>query len=1246
MNASMFRLKLFILSLFFLFCSVTLFAQKKYPGLLWEISGNGLTKPSYLYGTMHVSSKLAYHLSDSFFVALTNVHIVGLESNPDQWLKNMKTMGLLEQLNNPNVYANANFYKDAFTISVPDNQRYADILANDPDIINNLLYRNNTNKNDHEESTYIDLFIYKAGSKLDKKIVSLEDFKTSLIMASKGTIKNPNETYDENKAKIDFYKVQNDINDAYRSGDLDAIDSLSQLTYSTKNTQRYLIEERNIILAHNIDSVSKTGSLFAGIGAAHLPGKNGVIEILRQMGYKVRPVSNMATKKGDKQKEKIESLIKKWPATKHFSKDSLFSFDTYEEPVNIANLKGYSFSLATDMANGSYYIIARQMTYASVNNYSTEKMISKIDSLLYENIPGKIISKKNIVTSSGVKGLDIVNRTKPGDFQRYHIYFTEAELIVFKMSGKGNYINGQEANRFFSSIKFAPAKTETTHSFSPSTKGFSVSVPAIYKYNANKRNGEQGLAEELYAYDSNLKNTYGVMHYIYHDFNYLEEDTFELNILCSNTLKNFGYLSNTSRDLSREQNLPCINFTGTNNDLNKTLHGKLFIKGVHYYLVYALTDKANPKPSDFLSSFKLTDFKHINEMKPVTDHEFAFVVADEMVPEDKNQLQDALADFYSQIQKEKDSKRISNSFSFDSKSKSYYSPSSGEHVNIDYQKYNDYDYRDSLTYWDDMLKQVNFNSTFIISNPVISKSGKIQTMELILKDTASSNIIKRKYILKDGLLFCLSAVCDSSIGTTGWADGFLKSFKHKDTLFTKPIFENKVPTLLKDLTSSDTTIKYAAKQSLTSVSIDKKFSKYVIDFIKSAEFFKLDEESRALLLVNGGTLEDEHIIPVYKNLYDHYQDSSYMQICMIKGLSFLKTQNSYNTIYELLKNKTPLTGSEENITDVFSSFYDSLKLCSGYFPGLFSLTSFEEYKTPLYKLFSDLLIRDLIPPAKYQANLPNLLTEAGNELKRYNTSANKSGKNSNAYDAEQEAIRIAEYLSNMYGAQGFDEKDYPGYNTMIENHAVILAPFYQSNPGVKQYFDKLFKIKNVQTLLNIYLIAAKNKIPVNDTTWKYFSNLNETRLKTYNELNRLKLSEKFDKTHLSQADFCRTSIESSIAYEDRLEYQENSSLKQKVKPDSISFLKKVAVKNNRDEGFIYIFNRTNSKTQNKSLAYAFVKKQNDDRITTQIDIIDINRLIDIGTSTDETISALCSEFYYKHRLRYSPETNYSQQSEY
>src|SRR6186713_1410087 len=70
---------------------------KKYPSLFWEITGNGLVKPSYLFGTMHVSSKMVFHLSDSFYYAMKNVDAVALELNPDVWQGQMVHMDRLKQ---------------------------------------------------------------------------------------------------------------------------------------------------------------------------------------------------------------------------------------------------------------------------------------------------------------------------------------------------------------------------------------------------------------------------------------------------------------------------------------------------------------------------------------------------------------------------------------------------------------------------------------------------------------------------------------------------------------------------------------------------------------------------------------------------------------------------------------------------------------------------------------------------------------------------------------------------------------------------------------------------------------------------------------------------------------------------------------------------------------------------------------------------------------------------------------------
>ncbi len=84
------RLSLLVLMLM---CGMLMFAQqKKYPSLFWEITGNGMQKPSYLFGTMHVSNKMVFHLSDSFYTALQQVDVVALEQNPYFWQRDMMQM--------------------------------------------------------------------------------------------------------------------------------------------------------------------------------------------------------------------------------------------------------------------------------------------------------------------------------------------------------------------------------------------------------------------------------------------------------------------------------------------------------------------------------------------------------------------------------------------------------------------------------------------------------------------------------------------------------------------------------------------------------------------------------------------------------------------------------------------------------------------------------------------------------------------------------------------------------------------------------------------------------------------------------------------------------------------------------------------------------------------------------------------------------------------------------------------------
>ena len=144
-----------------LFCTVSVSAQKKaakYPSLFWEITGNGLAKPSYLFGTMHVSSKLVFHLSDSFYLALKSVDAVALELNPDTWQGEMVTMNNIKQnyADFAGTPRSSYLTQYSFRIDAYDDELKA-AMSSEPTIVNSLLYRSYKAKEDFEEDTFLDL---------------------------------------------------------------------------------------------------------------------------------------------------------------------------------------------------------------------------------------------------------------------------------------------------------------------------------------------------------------------------------------------------------------------------------------------------------------------------------------------------------------------------------------------------------------------------------------------------------------------------------------------------------------------------------------------------------------------------------------------------------------------------------------------------------------------------------------------------------------------------------------------------------------------------------------------------------------------------------------------------------------------------------------------------------------------------------------------------------------------------------
>jgi uncharacterized protein YbaP (TraB family) len=84
-----------------------------------------------------------------------------------------------------------------------------------------------------------------------------------------------------------------DLVDTYKSQDLDKIDELSRTgDASIGNNINLLLYDRNKKWVDSLNLILPSRSILIAVGAAHLPGENGLINLLRRKGFELTPIRN------------------------------------------------------------------------------------------------------------------------------------------------------------------------------------------------------------------------------------------------------------------------------------------------------------------------------------------------------------------------------------------------------------------------------------------------------------------------------------------------------------------------------------------------------------------------------------------------------------------------------------------------------------------------------------------------------------------------------------------------------------------------------------------------------------------------------------------------------------------------------------------------------------------------------------------------------------------------------------------
>ncbi|PZP49553.1 MAG: hypothetical protein DI598_07540 [Pseudopedobacter saltans] len=94
---TLFKIALFIFGILFSFFGFSQ-KQKLEKTLLWRISGNGLQKPSYLFGTIHLTDERLFNFQDSVYHAIEVSEGLAIEINPDEMIAEMVNKSLDDKI--------------------------------------------------------------------------------------------------------------------------------------------------------------------------------------------------------------------------------------------------------------------------------------------------------------------------------------------------------------------------------------------------------------------------------------------------------------------------------------------------------------------------------------------------------------------------------------------------------------------------------------------------------------------------------------------------------------------------------------------------------------------------------------------------------------------------------------------------------------------------------------------------------------------------------------------------------------------------------------------------------------------------------------------------------------------------------------------------------------------------------------------------------------------------------------------
>jgi uncharacterized protein YbaP (TraB family) len=260
--------------------------------LLWEISGNGLEQPSYLFGTIHVIPKNEYFFTKRMKESFSQCEQLVLEIDIDIPMKEQLALAyrillpdgkkLRNYLNEDEYTKLQHYFRDSLQLS---NQSLKMTESVQPFYVTAIILNDLIGKTVAYEQK-----LTKRAKKGKMHIAALETYQDQLAMVDSISIEDQIKFSYMSMMGNDIVQAYLDLIEVYKKQELNSLLALSMQDSLMNKFDQSMLIDRNNNWIPKIESLIQEKPSFIAVGAAHLPGQEGVIRLLRKEGYEVKAV--------------------------------------------------------------------------------------------------------------------------------------------------------------------------------------------------------------------------------------------------------------------------------------------------------------------------------------------------------------------------------------------------------------------------------------------------------------------------------------------------------------------------------------------------------------------------------------------------------------------------------------------------------------------------------------------------------------------------------------------------------------------------------------------------------------------------------------------------------------------------------------------------------------------------------------------------------------------------------------------